>query len=113
MHSPSLAPPQSGFSLPEVLFALALFAMVVTALMGYHRVLQQGFVSQWQLRQLWRVAREQTEPGVPAPSELWNVRQQQTSSLGCVSIDVTVTSPEGRSAQLLRLDCPRSEQRQE
>lgn len=104
---------QGGFSLPEVLCALALFAIVITALLGYHRELQQGFISQWQLRQLWRVAREQTEPDVPVPSELWNVRQQQTSSLGCVSIDVTVTSPEGRTAQLFRLDCPRPEQRQE
>ncbi|SMG40707.1 prepilin-type N-terminal cleavage/methylation domain-containing protein [Cedecea sp. NFIX57] len=113
MQTASIVSRQGGFSLPEVLCALALFAIVMTALLGYHRVLQQGFTSQWQLRQLWRVAREQTEPEVRPLSDAWNVHQQQTSSLGCVSIDVTVTSPEGRIAQLSRLECPRSEQRQE
>ncbi|MBU4680654.1 prepilin-type N-terminal cleavage/methylation domain-containing protein [Cedecea davisae] len=113
MRPAALAHRERGFSLPEVLCALALFAIVVTALLGYHRVLQQGFISQWQVRQMWRLAREQTEPEVPLPQMPWKVRQQQTSSLGCVSIGVTVTGPQGRTAELSRLDCPRPEQRQE
>lgn len=109
----SLVPRQGGFSLLEVLCALALFAVVMAALLGYHRVLQQSFTSQWQLRQLWRVAREQSEAEAPPLSGAWNVHQQQTSALGCVSIDVTVTNPAGRIAQLSRFECPRSKQRQE
>ncbi|MCT4702781.1 prepilin-type N-terminal cleavage/methylation domain-containing protein [Enterobacteriaceae bacterium H20N1] len=104
---------QSGFSLPEVLCSLALFAVVMMALLGYHRVLQQGFQAQWQFRYLWRLAVEMSEPLVPDPLPEWKVIRQQTSEAGCVSIAVTITSPAGRSGQLSRLHCPQEEKSQE
>lgn len=104
---------QSGFSLPEVLCSLALLAMVMVVLLGYHRVLQQGFQAQWQFRQLWRLAAEMSEPGAPEPLPEWKVTRQQTTEAGCVSIAVTITSPVGRSGQLSRLHCPQKEKSQE
>ena len=97
---------QQGFSLPEVLCSLALFAVVMTVLLGYHRALLQGFQAQWQLRQLWRLAVELTEPQSPQAPEEWKVIRQQTTAAGCVSIAVNITSPSGRSGQLSRLHCP-------
>ena len=104
---------QQGFSLPEVLGAMALFSVVMLALLSYHRVLQQGFQSQWQFRQLWRLAAELSEPGVPVPADEWKITRQQTSASGCVSIAVTITSPVGRTGQLSRLHCPQKEKSQE
>ncbi|MEW7312107.1 prepilin-type N-terminal cleavage/methylation domain-containing protein [Buttiauxella gaviniae] len=104
---------QSGFSLIEVLCAMALFSVVMLALLGYHRVLQQGFQSQWQFRQLWRLAAEMGEPESPLPTSEWKVSRQQTSAAGCVSITVTITSPVGRTGQLARLHCPQNEKSQE
>lgn len=95
-----------GFSLPEVLCALALFALVMTVLLSYHRVIQQGFQAQWQMRQLWRLAVELAEPGAPGPPAGWKLNRQQTTAAGCVSITVNITSPAGRSGQLSRLHCP-------
>lgn len=96
---------QQGFSLPEVLCAVALFAIVMVALLGYHRALQQGFQSQWQFRQLWRLAVEMTEPQSLDPSAGWKVNRQQTTAAGCVSITATITSPAGRTGQMSRLHC--------
>ncbi|WP_237931977.1 prepilin-type N-terminal cleavage/methylation domain-containing protein [Buttiauxella sp. S19-1] len=104
---------QRGFSLVEVLCAMALFSMVMLALLGYHRVLQQGFQSQWQFRQLWRLAVEMSEPESPLPTDEWKVSRQQTSTAGCVSIDVTIKSPAGRTGQLSQLHCLKKEKSQE
>lgn len=104
---------QSGFSLPEVLCSLVLFAIVMMALSGYYRVLQQGFQAQWQFRQLWRLAVEMSEPQVPDPAPEWNVIRQQTSAAGCVSIAVNITSPAGRTGKLSRLHCAQEEKSQE
>ncbi|HEY3590256.1 MAG TPA: prepilin-type N-terminal cleavage/methylation domain-containing protein [Buttiauxella sp.] len=104
---------QRGFSLVEVLCAIALFSVVMLALLGYHRVLQQGFQSQWQFRQLWRLAVEMSEPESPLPADAWKVSRQQTSAAGCVSIAITITSPGGRNGQLSRLLCPQKEKSQE
>jgi prepilin peptidase dependent protein C len=104
---------QRGFSLVEVLCAMALFSVVMLALLGYHRVLQQGFQSQWQFRQLWRLAVEMSEPESPLPGDEWKVSRQQTSAAGCVSIAITITSPGGRTGQLSRLHCPQKEKSQE
>lgn len=104
---------QRGFSLVEVLCAIALFSIVMLALLGYHRVLQQGFQSQWQFRQLWRLAVEMSELESPLPTDEWKVSRQQTSAAGCVSIAITITSPGGRTGQLSRLHCPQKEKSQE
>lgn len=97
---------QHGFSIIEVLCAMVLFSVVMLALLGYHRVLQQGFQSQWQTRMLWRLALEMSEPEAPLPTRAWKVSQQQTSAAGCVSISVTIASPGGRNGQLSRWYCP-------
>ncbi len=104
---------QSGFSLPEVLCSLVLFAIVMLALSGYYRVLQQGFQTQWQFRQLWRLAVELSEPMAPDPPAGWNVITEQTSAAGCVSIAVNITSPMGRTGKLSRLHCAQEEKSQE
>lgn len=104
---------QRGFSLPEVLFAAALFAIVMVALLGYHRALQQGFQAQWQFRQLWRLAIEMTEPQSQEPAAEWKVNRQQTTTAGCVSITANITSPAGRTGQMSRLHCPQEEKSQE
>ncbi|WP_435927676.1 prepilin-type N-terminal cleavage/methylation domain-containing protein [Dryocola sp. BD613] len=104
---------QSGFSLPEVLCSLVLFAIVMVALPGYYRVLQQGFQAQWQFRQLWRLAVEMSEPQAPDPPAAWKVIRQQTSAAGCVSIAVNITSPAGRTGKLSRLHCAQEEKSQE
>ncbi|WP_183270477.1 prepilin-type N-terminal cleavage/methylation domain-containing protein [Buttiauxella sp. A111] len=113
MPTPPIKSLQRGFSLVEVLCAMALFSVVMLALLGYHRVLQQGFQSQWQFRQLWRLALEMSEPESPLPADEWKVSRQQTSAAGCVSIDVTIKSPAGRTGQLSRLHCLQKEKSQE
>jgi prepilin peptidase dependent protein C len=113
VSAPTVRLKQRGFSLPEVLCSLALFAMVMAVLLGYHRVLQQGFQAQWQFRQLWRLAAEMSEPGAPEPLPAWKITRQQTTAAGCVSIAVNITSPMGRSGQLSRLHCPQKEKSQE
>lgn len=97
---------QAGFSLPEVLVAMVLFVMVTVSLSGFYRSLAMGFQSQWQARQLWRFASQQTEIAPPALPQGWKATRLQTSSAGCVSISVIVTSPTGRQGQLARLHCP-------
>ncbi|NIF23222.1 prepilin-type N-terminal cleavage/methylation domain-containing protein [Candidatus Pantoea multigeneris] len=47
---------ERGFSLPELLFALLLMALSVSALLGYHRALSQGFVQQRLQREAGQVA---------------------------------------------------------
>lgn len=104
---------ERGFSLIEVLCAMALFSVVMLALLGYYRVLQEGLQSQWHSRQLWRLAVEMSEPDAPLPTGGWKVSRQQTSAAGCVSIAVTISSPGGRTGQLSRLHCPQKEKSQE
>lgn len=100
---------QHGFSLTEVLLAMVLMVMVVTALGGYHRALAFGFTSASQWRQLWRVAWQQAQRvEVPLPPG-WQVRRGQTTVLGCVSISVNVISPVGRQGQMTRLFCPNTQ----
>ncbi|ANR80205.1 prepilin-type N-terminal cleavage/methylation domain-containing protein [Kosakonia sacchari] len=100
---------QRGFSLTEVLLAMLLMVMVVTALGGYHRALVSGFVSTSQWRQLWRYAWEQAQPEVSSLPPGWQVQRGQTTTGGCVSINVTVSSPAGRQGQMTRLFCPNSQ----
>ncbi|MCS3430949.1 prepilin-type N-terminal cleavage/methylation domain-containing protein [Klebsiella sp. BIGb0407] len=91
---------QRGFSLPETLCALVLFAAVIILLLNYHRGLQQEAEAQWQTRQLWRYALEQTEPESPSLPDGWSVQKQQISCGDCLCISVTITSPQGRLGQL-------------
>lgn len=52
---------QCGFSLPEVILAMVLMVMVVTALSGYQRALMNGFFIRSQYLQLWRQGWQQTQ----------------------------------------------------
>nr|WP_318383853.1 prepilin-type N-terminal cleavage/methylation domain-containing protein [uncultured Enterobacter sp.] len=97
---------QKGFSLPEVLLAMVLLVMVVTGLSGYHRALVNGFNAYSQYQQLWRYAWQQTQRQAMALPPGWQVKRMQTTTAGCVSISVTITSPVGRQGQLSRLHCP-------
>lgn len=101
----AITPRQAGFSLIDVMVALALFTVVITALMGYHRVISQGLEAQWHYRQLWRYAYQQADLAPPGLPSGWQANRVQTSGAGCVSITATVTSPAGRMAQLARLHC--------
>lgn len=100
---------QSGTSLPEVLLAMMLLVMVITALAGTHRALMTGFMYDSQYRNIWRNAWQHIQwyPVMPAPG--WQVKRMQTSTAGCVSISVTITSPVGRQGQMSRLYCPISQ----
>lgn len=95
----------AGFSLTEVLVALVLYGVVISALMGYHRGLTLSFQSLWQYRELWRIAAQQVESQALPPPLGWTVTRGQTSTAGCVSISVIVTSPAGRRGELSRLQC--------
>ncbi|MDF3007207.1 MAG: prepilin-type N-terminal cleavage/methylation protein [Enterobacter kobei] len=95
---------QAGTSLPEVLLAMLLLVMVITALAGTHRALMTGFMYDSQ-RNAWQHI--QWYPVMPAPG--WQVKRMQTSTAGCVSISVTITSPVGRQGQMSRLYCPISQ----
>lgn len=104
--SASLKHVEAGFSLVEVMVAMVLIVVISTALMGYHRALIQSFESQWQYRQLWRIAGAQADILPPPLPSGWRVNREQTSAAGCVSITVIVTSPSGRHGQLTRRHCP-------
>lgn len=97
---------QQGFSLPEVLLAMVLLVMVVTALSGFHRALAADFALWSQYRALWRQAWLQTLPEAPFLPPEWQVQRLQTSDAGCVSINITIISPSGRRGQMTRLHCP-------
>lgn len=97
---------QRGFSLPEVLLAIALMVMVVTALAGYQRALMNSFVVKGQYLQLWRVGWQQTQLRSSSPPVNWRVNRMQTTQAGCVSISVKLSSPLGRQGQMTRLHCP-------
>jgi len=100
---------ERGFSLTEVLLAMVLMGRVVTALGGYHRALSAGFSTASQWRQLWRYAWQQAQPhATPLPSG-WQVSRGQTTTEGCVSINVTVISPLGRQGKMTQLFCPNSQ----
>ena len=96
---------QAGFSLIEVMVAMVLIVVISTSLMGYYRVLTQGFAAQWQYRQLWRIASSQADLLAPPLPPGWQASRMQTSGDGCVSITVTVTSPLGRQGQVMRRHC--------
>ena len=97
---------QRGFSLPEVMLAMVLMIMIVTALSGYQRVLMNSFIIRNQYQQLWRHAWQQTQRYQFSLPLNWQVNRMQTTSAGCVSINVKISSPLGRQGQMTRLHCP-------
>ncbi len=97
---------QRGFSLPEVMLAMVLMIMVVTAQSGYQRALMNSFIVRNQYQQLWRHAWQQTQLYPFSPPVNWQVNRMQTTEAGCVSISVKISSPLGRQGQMTRLHCP-------
>ncbi|RWR01743.1 Prepilin peptidase-dependent protein C precursor [[Pantoea] beijingensis] len=94
---------QQGFSLPETLFALLLFALSLTALLQYQRVLAHGFVMQWQQREAWRNVAQLFEG-----REITGWRTQLTRQLQldeCQLLTADVSSPLGLKAHLVTLQC--------
>ncbi|RAY73862.1 prepilin-type N-terminal cleavage/methylation domain-containing protein [Enterobacter hormaechei] len=97
---------QKGFSMVEVLLAMMLLVVVVTALSGYHRALAARYAALSQYRQLWHHAWSQTQISTSTLPPGWQVSRGQTTQTGCVSITVTLISPMGRQGALTRLHCP-------
>jgi len=93
----------------EVLLAMMLMVLVVTALAGYHRVLASRFVTLEQYRQLWRYVQAQSQLSAGDVPVGWQVNRMQTTQAGCVSISVKLISPLGRQGQMTRLHCPVSQ----
>ena len=100
---------ENGFSMVEVLLAMMLLVVVVTALSGYHRVLAARFTSFNQYRQLWHNVWNQSLLEADALPDGWQVKRVQTTQSGCVSITVTLISPLGRRGEMTRLHCPVSQ----
>ena len=100
---------ETGFSMVEVLLAMMLLVMIVTALAGYHRALAARFTLFNQYRQLWHYAWNQAQLSTTALPAGWQVSRVQTTHSGCVSITVTLFSPLGRRGEITRLHCPVSQ----
>ncbi len=94
---------QHGFSLPEVLFALLLFSLSLTALLQYQRALTLGFAQQWQQRQAWRYAAQRIEGQEIAG---WQTQLlTQPGPGGCQLLTAQVRGSLGREARLTTLRC--------
>ena len=106
---PAAVSKEKGFSMVEVLLAMMLLVIVVTALSGYHRALAARFTLFNQYRQLWHYAWNQAQLSTTALPAGWQVSRVQTTHSGCVSITVTLISPLGRRGELTRLHCPVSQ----
>ncbi len=103
MNVTSMLNKQHGFSLPETLFALLLFAIGLTALLHYQRALLQGFAGQWQQREAWRYAAQRLN-GYEKPG--WKATlHTEIGPSGCRFLIVQVASPAGRQASLSSLHC--------
>lgn len=77
----------SGFSLIEAMVSLVFYATVVTALMGYFRVIAQGLDLQWQNRQLWRQVNEQADIIPPVlPTVLFTKLPAALSGVGMLRV---------------------------
>ncbi|CAM6845112.1 TPA: prepilin-type N-terminal cleavage/methylation domain-containing protein [Enterobacter kobei] len=106
---PATVNKEKGFSMVEVLLAMMLLVMIVTALAGYHRALAARFTLFNQYRQLWHYAWNQAQLSTTALPAGWQVSRVQTTYSGCVSITVTLFSPLGRRGEITRLHCPVSQ----
>ena len=63
---------QQGFSLPEVMLAMVLMVMIVTALSGFQRTLMNSLASRNQYQQLWRHGWQQTQLRAILPVFIFN-----------------------------------------
>ncbi len=100
---------QKGFSMVEVLLAMMILVVVVTALSGYHRALAARFATLNQYRQLWHNAWSLSQLSTFALPAGWQASRVQTTHARCVSITVTLISPLGRRGEMTRLHCPVSQ----
>ncbi|CAM7867083.1 MULTISPECIES: prepilin-type N-terminal cleavage/methylation domain-containing protein [Enterobacter] len=100
---------EKGFSMVEVLLAMLLLTIVVTALSGYQRALAARFIELNQYRQLWHHAWNQSQLSTNVLPAGWQASRGQTTHAGCVSITVTLISPLGRRGEITRLHCPVSQ----
>lgn len=98
---------QCGFSLAEILVALLLFALVITALLGYHQQITAASQRQWHYRQIWRLTSQQTELSPPPLPAGFTLTREEARLMDCRLITVTVTSRDGLQGSLTRLHCPR------
>ena len=98
---------EKGFSMVEVLLAMMLLVIVVTALSGYHRALAARFTLFNQYRQLWHHAWNQSQLSTNVLPAGWLASRGQTTHAGCVR--VTLISPLGRRGEITRLHCPVSQ----
>ena len=97
---------QQGFSLPEVMLAMVLMVMIVTALSGFQRTLMNSLASRNQCQRPGRDGWQQTHWRGISPPANWQVNRMQTSQAEFVSISVTLVSPGGREGEMTRLHCP-------
>lgn len=96
---------QQGFSLPEVMLAMVLMVMIVTALSGFQRTLMNSLASRNQYQQLWRHGWQQTQLRAISPPANWQVNRMQTSQAD-VSASALRCFTRGREGEMTRLHCP-------
>lgn len=100
---------QKGFSMVEVLLAMMLLVIIVTALSGYQRVLATRYSALNQTRQLWHHVWNLSQLSTFTSPTGWQASRMQTTRSGCVSITVSLISPLGRRGEIIRLHCPVSQ----
>ena len=96
---------QKGFSMVEVLLAMMLLVVVVTALSGYHRALAARYAALSQYRQLWHHAWNQSQISTLTLPPGWQVSRGRQHSPD-VSASRSHLFPMGRQGALTRLHCP-------
>lgn len=96
---------QQGFSLPEVMVAMVLMVMIVTALSGIQRTLMNSLASRNQYQQLWRHGWQQTQ--LRAISPLPTGRSTNADIAGGMCQHQRYASfTRGREGEMTRLHCP-------
>lgn len=94
---------EKGFSVAETLLALLLFAISLTALLHYQRILATGFYQQWQQREAWRVAARRLQG---QESEGWQTTLHvQPAPEGCLLWQATASRPGLAAVTLSQLRC--------
>ena len=90
---------QQGFSLPEVMLAMVLMVMIVTALSGFQRTLMNSLASRNQYQQLWRHGWQQTQLRAISPPANWQATECRHRRRDGVSISVTLVHPGAEKAR--------------